>query len=99
MEAAMSTGGAGDETSHVSSTLAEVGTQQLEALGKAVGLASSETRDLIQIFARLLGSGSLRSTSDPPAYTSDVVDDHTPFEMSVAVGSNELRVLVESVDG
>ncbi|HMG54771.1 MAG TPA: iron-containing redox enzyme family protein [Kofleriaceae bacterium] len=38
--------------------------------------------------------------ADGPAYASDVVDDHTPFELSLAVGGGppELRLLVETVD-
>src|SRR5262249_26910807 len=42
-----------------------------------------------------------RLAGQAPAYASDVVDDHTPFEMSLAIGDHapELRVLVETVRG
>lgn len=82
-------------------SLVEVGTRQLRNLGEALAFPAVETQRLIDIFTYLLGSAASRSAGDPPAYASDVVDDHTPFEMSIAVGggASELRVLVEPVDG
>src|SRR5690606_625372 len=84
-----------------SATLADIGTNQLKRLGEALDLSVAETQTLIDIFTRLLGTGASRNASDPPTYHSDVVDDHTPFEMSIAIGDGapELRVLVEPVDG
>lgn len=103
MEAATLAGDrAGTERSYVAtSTLAELGTNQLRGLGEALELPVADTQRLIEIFTHLLGTAAWRSAGDPPAYASDVVDDHTPFEMSIAVGGTapELRILVEPVDG
>lgn len=84
-----------------SATLAEIGTSQLKRLGEGLDLSVAETQRLVDIFTRLLGTAASRNASDPPTYRSDVVDDHTPFEMSIAIGGGapELRVLVEPVDG
>lgn len=72
--------------------------RQLVSLAGAVGLEAS-IPDARAILARLLGT----SRSHPcgtPAYLSDVVDDHTPYEMSLALGNTapEVRLLVETVD-
>lgn len=82
-------------------TLAEIGTTQLMRLGEALDFSTADTQPLVDIFTRLLGTAASRSAIDPPTYHSDVVDDHTPFEMSIAIGDGapELRVLVEPVDG
>lgn len=92
---------AGAENVVASTRLAELGTHQLRGLAEALELPVTDSQRLIEIFTHLLGTAAWRSAGDPPAYTSDVVDDHTPFEMSIAVGGGapELRVLVEPVDG
>jgi DMATS type aromatic prenyltransferase len=72
----------------------------LEGLADAAGaFTAAEVATMREIFVTLLGSSAARPLSSPPAYTSDVVDDHTPYELSVALGeSPELRMLVEPVD-
>jgi DMATS type aromatic prenyltransferase len=90
--------------------LAPLGTRQLAALADAAGL-QAELPDMVRIFTRLLG-GAASSPRTSPAYPSDVVDDHTPYELSIAFGSSasrgldiasaptpELRMLVETTDG
>lgn len=80
-------------------TLAELGSAQLAALGTAAGLASEVPR-MTEILVRLLGT-SAATTRARPAYASDVVDDHTPYELSMTIGAGvpEVRLLVETVDG
>ncbi len=82
-----------------STTLGELGAAQLSALARAADL-EEQVPAMLEIFTRLLGT-SAGTTRAAPAYASDVVDDHTPYEMSVALGgaSSEVRLLVETVDG
>lgn len=79
-------------------SLAELGAAQLTALARAADL-HAQVPAMVAMFTRLLGS-SATSSCDTPAYASDVVDDHTPYEMSVALGgaSSEIRLLVETLD-
>lgn len=80
-------------------SLAELGSAQLAALARAAEL-HDQVPAMLAIFTRLLGT-SAANTCAKPAYASDVVDDHTPYEMSVALGGSgaEVRLLVETVDG
>jgi DMATS type aromatic prenyltransferase len=78
-------------------TLAELGARQLEALADG-GAFSTDLPRITQIFTELLGAAATRPARGAPAYPSDVVDDHTPYELSVTVGGAvpELRLLVET---
>jgi DMATS type aromatic prenyltransferase len=91
------------ETRGSSPTLRELGMAQLGALAM-VSEPLARTLDtagprIAEVFGDLLGASAARRVHDAPAYASDVVDDHTPFELSLAVGgaAPELRVLVETV--
>ncbi|MCU0682614.1 MAG: iron-containing redox enzyme family protein [Polyangiaceae bacterium] len=77
-------------------TLVEHGEQKLAALARVVGL-ESQLGTMQQIFRDILGVWGQSRLDQPPPWASDVCDDHTPYEFSVAVGTNqpELRVLVE----
>lgn len=69
---------------------------QLRQLSNLVGLGDSAEQSVI-LLGRLLGSGGARPCADP-AWPSDVSDDHTPVEFSIAFdpgGRMSLRVLVE----
>ncbi|HEU4538577.1 MAG TPA: tryptophan dimethylallyltransferase family protein, partial [Polyangiaceae bacterium] len=83
---------------HVSgaATLAEHGEQRLSALARVVGL-ESQLGTIQHIFRDILGVWGRARLDEPPPWKSDVCDDHTPYEFSVAVGSRqpELRVLIE----
>ena len=83
------------------SCLAELGTAQLAALIAAAGGSPGAAAYAGQIFVELLGSAAQRPVGGAPLYPSDVVDDHTPYELSVTIGgaSPEVRLLVETVDG
>jgi DMATS type aromatic prenyltransferase len=86
--------------STASATLGSHGLHLVDSLAEAAGaFTPAEVSTMREIFTTLLGSSASRPLASPPAYTSDVVDDHTPYELSVALGvSPELRMLVEPVD-
>lgn len=77
-------------------TLGELGCDQLSMLATATDISPEQP---VRIFTHLLGASAARS-SPKPGYASDVVDDHTPYEFSVAFNgtSAELRMLVETID-
>lgn len=80
-------------------TLVELGSEQLAALAAVNGMTAELPR-MRHIFQALLGENA-RAGLGTPAYPSDVVDDHTPYELSLAIGGGtpELRMLVEPNDG
>jgi DMATS type aromatic prenyltransferase len=85
----------------LSPTLLELGTWQLVALATVSDELLRDLPRIVEVFGDLLGTSGGRRAGGTPAYASDVVDDHTPFEMSIAVGGDapELRLLVETVRG
>jgi len=84
-----------------SPTLRDLGVRQLGALAAASEPLARDLPRIVEVFGELLGSSATRRVHDAPGFASDVVDDHTPFELSLAVGAGapELRVLVETVHG
>src|SRR5262245_4452152 len=85
----------------VTPTLRELGIQQLSALATVSDELVRDLPRIVDVFGDLLGTSATRRVGDAPAYASDVVDDHTPFELSLAVGgaAPQLRLLVETVSG
>lgn len=81
--------------------LAELGMQQLAGLAAMGDGLRAELPRLEQIFTRLLGAAAGWRSGGAPVYASDVVDDHTPYELSITLGGEapELRLLVETNDG
>jgi DMATS type aromatic prenyltransferase len=68
---------------------------QLNPLCRVLGLDPASPLDLL---TGLLGAHGARSLDDPPAWPSDIADDHSPVEFSVAFNDNEppaLRLLAE----
>jgi len=85
-------------TSPRRASLVELGIEQLASLSTVVGMTTELPR-MQAIFSELLGAAGTR-TAPTPAYPSDVVDDHTPYELSFVLGGTpELRLLVETCDG
>ncbi len=71
---------------------------QLRSLCAAVGLSDVETP--VSVLTLLLGSAGERKTAEPPIWASNVSDDLTPVEFSIAIdedGSPALRMLVEPI--
>ncbi|MBU2666358.1 hypothetical protein KOI35_22910 [Actinoplanes bogorensis] len=68
---------------------------QLNPLCRSLDLDPAVPLDLL---AGLLGPHGTRSLAEPPAWPSDVADDHSPIEFSVAFNDTEapaLRILAE----
>ncbi|MCY1136813.1 tryptophan dimethylallyltransferase family protein [Actinoplanes sp. Pm04-4] len=68
---------------------------QLNPLCRVLDLDPAVPLDLL---AGLLGPHGARSLADPPAWLSDIADDHSPVEFSVAFNDHEppaLRILAE----
>jgi DMATS type aromatic prenyltransferase len=78
-------------------TYVEAGIEKLTALCDAVGL-KDKTAQAIEIFRAMTVSWGDRSISDKSAWKSDVSDDFSPFEFSIAFKEDraELRVLLEA---
>ncbi len=91
--------GSSEDASRRRSSLAELGSEQLAALARVTEMTAELPR-MKSVFIELLGESAKRPAFSP-AYPSDVVDDHTPYELSVALGGErpEVRLLVESCDG
>ncbi|HLK38986.1 MAG TPA: tryptophan dimethylallyltransferase family protein [Polyangiaceae bacterium] len=70
-----------------------LGSDRLRALCQSIGF---DPRAPVALFERMVSPWGYRPRSMPPGWPSEVGDDHTPFEFSLAVGATpELRVMVE----
>ncbi|MBX7084576.1 MAG: hypothetical protein K1X88_35550 [Nannocystaceae bacterium] len=78
-------------------TLGAQARTKLDALAGPLGLGS-EADAIAEQIRELLGDAADRPLEAPPAWPSDICDDHGPFEFSVSMNRKEavLRVLVES---
>ena len=77
-------------------TFRELGQERLGALCSALGMQSCQPT-ASALFDDFLAGWGDRRIGTTPGWRSDVTDDHTPFEFSVALeeGRPELRFLVE----
>ncbi|GII22544.1 tryptophan dimethylallyltransferase family protein [Planosporangium mesophilum] len=69
-------------------------------LARLCDVARIDPRAPLDLLGDLLGSAGSRPLSEPPAWPSDIADDHTPVEFSIAFNENEpptLRILAESL--
>jgi DMATS type aromatic prenyltransferase len=79
-------------------TFQQFGNSRLQALCEAVGYDASEISTVQRFFSVMSdGWGAQRIGSSPP-WLSEITDDHTPFEFSVALeeGAPEVRFLIEA---
>jgi DMATS type aromatic prenyltransferase len=78
-------------------TYVEVGIEKLISLCETLGM-SAKTAEVIEIFRALTASWSERKVGESSEWVSDVSDDGSPFEYSIALDPEkvELRVLVEA---
>lgn len=70
---------------------------QLKRLCEAGGIASAEPVELLE---NLLGPAGSQPLSAPPRWPSDIADDHTPVEFSIAFSATEpptVRILGETL--
>ena len=81
-----------------SPTLLDLGTQHLVALSRVLGYPGEETRAACALFRRFAVPWGGRAVAGIPPWSSDITDDHTPFEFSLAIedGTPELRFLTEA---
>ncbi|MEU4246422.1 tryptophan dimethylallyltransferase family protein [Amycolatopsis sp. NPDC026612] len=73
--------------------------RQLDTLCELVGFDSADQRPR-KLLGQLLGPGGESSLADPPPFSSNVSDDTTPIEFSLAfdtTGECAIRVLGESI--
>jgi len=67
-------------------------------LGRLCDVLDMDQATPVDLLTGLLGVHGSRPLSDPPAWPSDIADDHSPVEFSVAYNDNEppaLRILAE----
>lgn len=80
-----------------SNTLIDLGAERLRSLALALGYEAAQVRSIVQIFERMAASWGRFRSDRPSQWPSDITDDHTPFEFSLAIdgGVPELRFLLE----
>lgn len=78
-------------------SLAEYGSERLDALCAALGVAGEERRGAQAVFQTASESWSQTPIAAAPAWENDLTDDGTPFEFSVGFEGEkpELRLLFE----
>lgn len=79
-------------------TFQEFGTARLQSLCTAVGYDAAETETVKRFFTFMSSPWGSRRIGSAPLWTSDITDDHTPFELSLAIenGHPEVRFLMEA---
>lgn len=79
-------------------SLRDVATAHLRAFAAHEPAFTPGLEAMVGIFGEMLGPHAGRVSPNAAEWPSDVGDDHTPYEFSIAVGgsSPELRILVES---
>ncbi len=76
----------------------EFGLSRIQALCSAVGFSGPETLTVKECFSFMTSPWNTRLIGEEPLWRSDVTDDHTPYELSLALedGRPEVRFLMES---
>jgi DMATS type aromatic prenyltransferase len=79
-------------------TFEEFGNSRIEALCKAAGFTSVDTQKVQRYFNLMTASWNKRLVGNAPPWKSDIADDHTPFELSIALEGirPEIRFLIEA---
>jgi len=79
-------------------TFQEFGNSRIEALCKSAGFTSVDTQKVQRYFTSMTSSWSSRRVGDASPWKSDISDDHTPFELSIALegARPEIRFLIEA---
>jgi DMATS type aromatic prenyltransferase len=75
----------------------QYGAQKLRALCCALGFEEN-TESIVQLFRSFIYPWGETTIGEVPKWPSDITDDHTPFEFSIALSNNqpELRILIEA---
>ena len=79
-------------------TLADMGATRLASLCQGLGFDPSQTLAATDVFRKMAVAWGSSPLAHGPRWTSDITDDHTPFEFSLAICNNapELRFLIEA---
>lgn len=82
----------------ISRTLLSHGTEKLAALCGAIGFEDALTDRAHRLFERMTSPWGDASIEQRPRWLSDITDDHSPYEFSLALEQSkpELRMLVEA---
>jgi kynureninase len=80
-----------------SQTFFGYGADRLRALCEVAGFDEATTHLALEVFAEMLSSYKDRDIGTTPRWKSDVGDDGTPYEFSIALGAlPEVRILAEA---
>jgi len=79
-------------------TFEEFGIARLQALCEAVGYDATDTETVKRFFSFMSSPWGAQQIGHTPPWKSDITDDHTPFELSLAIedGRPEVRFLMEA---
>jgi len=79
-------------------SLQSFGSERLAALCQAVGFDGQDTQTVRRTFELMCAPWGKQDIEKIPAWRSDITDDHTPFEFSLAMegGQPEVRFLLEA---
>jgi DMATS type aromatic prenyltransferase len=82
-------------------TLIASGNERLAALARGLTFDEPSIRAMREAFQKLAASWRELPAEGAPPWLSDVCDDHSPFELSLALDAEgpQLRVLVEPMEG
>lgn len=74
------------------------GAERLRTLCRGLGLNAQREQEALRLLNRLLTRWGDAAIGRAPRWRSDITDDHSPFEFSVAMDGSgpELRILVEA---
>jgi DMATS type aromatic prenyltransferase len=81
-------------------TLRDREVERLANLTRTMGFDEAATRSISEVFLALSESWGRLPAGGTPSWPSDVCDDHSPYEVSVAINGRgpQLRMLVEPMD-
>lgn len=84
-----------------SSPMSEAGKLKLNALCSGLGAPADQVRSALASFELLASTWKNSPVGREPRWPSDITDDHTPFEFSLAFsdGRTNIRLLVEAQGG
>ncbi|MFL5348315.1 MAG: tryptophan dimethylallyltransferase family protein [Hyalangium sp.] len=79
-------------------TFEEFGTARIQALCEAVGYSAQDTETVKRFFTFMSQPWGSRLIGTTPPWSSDITDDHTPFELSLSIDGErpEVRFLMEA---
>ncbi|MBN1204859.1 MAG: hypothetical protein JXB05_08040 [Myxococcaceae bacterium] len=79
-------------------TFQEFGNARLQVLCEAVGYSASEIQTVQRFFTAMSAPWGTRRIGTTPPWRSDITDDNTPFEFSLALEGDrpEVRFLIEA---